>query len=78
MSVDVCQVERFSSWDTVVPKVSTQKVPTSHSVVIIITEPHPDQRGHPRIGVNARCTKRALRKNNSSALIRLLYMSNIL
>ena len=36
-------------------KVSSLKVPTSRSVNV--TQPRPDQRGHPRIRVNPRCTK---------------------
>ena len=43
---------RFSSWGT---KVSSPKGPTSRRVQV--TQPRPNQRGHPRIRMNSRCTK---------------------
>ena len=46
-----------------------RKVPTSH--LVKMTLPRPNQRGHPCKRVNPRCTKRALRQNSASTLIRL-------
>ena len=53
---DGAQVERFSSWGTVVPKGFLAESAYFSSRIYVIL-PLPNQRGHPRIGVNQCCTK---------------------
>ena len=57
------QVGRFPSWGTVIPKGLLPKVPAS--CCPYITQPRPNQRGHPHIRVDPHCTKKALRQKSA-------------